>query len=200
MTSNVLTMTTKGETHRITVQEDGTVTIDCHEQTHRGILTPTAKSPERACKIITDRYTPNAWGQDANATYLAHREAQNAANERVREEAEAGRKARKEQAKAAKGTPIAEQVAAKVKPDPKPKTRKGIKRVANQQAVPEGMTKYWCSGCMASFIAEKLPDACPEGHPATYTDDLAPVGIDVERAERAENVRAGVAAAFEAIA
>lgn len=70
--------------------------------------------------------------------------------------------------------------APKVKPDPKPRTRKGIKRVANQQAVPEGMTKYFCSGCMASFIAETLPEACPEGHAATYTDDLAPVGMNSE--------------------
>lgn len=153
-----LTMTTKGETHEITLLDDGTVTIDCHDQTHRGTVTPTAKSPERACKVITDRYTPNAWGQDRNATH-------NAANEAVREEAEAGRKARKEQAAAAK-KPVA------IKADPKPKARRGIKRVPNQHGVPSGMIKYFCSACMSSFVAEKLPEACPEGHAATYTDDF----------------------------
>ena len=50
-----------------------------------------------------------------------------------------------------------------------------IKRLPNQKGVPEGQTKWFCSGCMESFLAETgaEPDACPKGHPAGVEDELA---------------------------
>lgn len=43
----------------------------------------------------------------------------------------------------------------------------------------DGWAMWFCSSCMDAFIAasKPYPEACPEGHPARTTDDLAPVGI-----------------------
>ena len=57
----------------------------------------------------------------------------------------------------------------------KPKARKApgtngalISRSDKQEGVGEGRVRYWCDGCMASFLVEEgeTPDACPEGHRA----------------------------------
>ena len=50
-----------------------------------------------------------------------------------------------------------------------------ISRVPNQKGVDEGSTKWHCSSCMASFIAEgkEAPDACPKGHPREVEDGFA---------------------------
>lgn len=55
-------------------------------------------------------------------------------------------------------------------------TVKQIRRVPNQQGVPDGQTKWFCSSCMASFLADgkREPEACPEGHPRLVEDELAP--------------------------
>jgi len=51
-----------------------------------------------------------------------------------------------------------------------------IKKLPNQKGVPEGQTKWFCSGCMESFLVEtgSEPEACPKGHPAQVEDELAP--------------------------
>lgn len=48
-----------------------------------------------------------------------------------------------------------------------------IKRVPNQQGVPEGHLRIFCSACMKSHIVEgtTLPAGCPEGHtPAMFEE------------------------------
>jgi len=51
-----------------------------------------------------------------------------------------------------------------------------IRRVPNQKGVDDGRVKWFCSGCMKSFLTETMdePDVCPEGHPRLAIDDLAP--------------------------
>jgi hypothetical protein len=51
-----------------------------------------------------------------------------------------------------------------------------IKRLPNQKGVDAGQTKWFCSACMESFLAETgtEPEACPKGHPAQVEDELAP--------------------------
>ena len=51
-----------------------------------------------------------------------------------------------------------------------------LKRVPNQKGVPEGQTKWFCSACQASFLAEtgSEPQACPEGHAREVEDEFAP--------------------------
>ena len=71
----------------------------------------------------------------------------------------------------------------KTKPAPGPKMVRCIKRVPNQNAVPEGMIKHYCSSCMASFLTEdKDPQVCAVGHPKMQADDLEPnaEGVTVE--------------------
>jgi hypothetical protein len=48
----------------------------------------------------------------------------------------------------------------------KSRGRKFIYRVANQTGVAEGETKFFCTACMKSFVAQSgtAPEACPEGH------------------------------------
>ena len=50
-------------------------------------------------------------------------------------------------------------------PEPK-KEKKGFKRVANQKGLAGGTTRYWCDGCMKSFVTEGEPETCPAGHNA----------------------------------
>ena len=52
-----------------------------------------------------------------------------------------------------------------------------IKKLPNQQGVTEGSTKWFCSACMKSFLAEgqNAPLACPEGHPREAADEFAAV-------------------------
>ena len=58
----------------------------------------------------------------------------------------------------------------KSKRDPKQQ----LKRVANQRGCPEGETRWFCSGCMASFFREKgtEPEFCPEGHGREAEDEM----------------------------
>lgn len=46
------------------------------------------------------------------------------------------------------------------------KIRLQIKKVANQKGVEEGKARWFCSGCMKSFLLPtgQEPAACPEGH------------------------------------
>lgn len=50
-----------------------------------------------------------------------------------------------------------------------------ISRVPNQKGVEEGSTKWHCSSCMASFVAEgkDAPEACTKGHPREVKDEFA---------------------------
>ena len=77
----------------------------------------------------------------------------------------------------AKASAKAEKAAAKPKTS-KTKSHmvKIIKRLPNQKGVPEGETKWFCSGCMAAFVTPgtEMPEACPEGHPRVEEDLLAP--------------------------
>ncbi len=52
-----------------------------------------------------------------------------------------------------------------------------LRRVPNQKGVAEGSVKWFCSGCMASFLADAAsePQSCPVGHPRMATDELASV-------------------------
>ena len=56
------------------------------------------------------------------------------------------------------------------------KTVRQIKRLPNQKGVAEGQTKWFCSACMESFLAETgtEPEACLKGHPVQVEDELAP--------------------------
>jgi len=60
-----------------------------------------------------------------------------------------------------------------------------IKRIPNQKGVDEGFTKWHCSACMESFVAEgtTLPAACPKGHAAESADELAGAPKEAEAAE-----------------
>jgi hypothetical protein len=53
------------------------------------------------------------------------------------------------------------------------KPRLQIKRVANQRGVEEGRVRWFCSGCMKSFLLPtgQEPAACPEGHPWQVQDE-----------------------------
>ena len=48
------------------------------------------------------------------------------------------------------------------------------KRTPNQQGVADGSTKWFCSACMKSFVAEGAsePDCCPEGHCKEVEDEF----------------------------
>lgn len=41
-----------------------------------------------------------------------------------------------------------------------------IRRLPNQKGIEAGKARYWCDGCMKSFIDEaaSLPEKCPAGH------------------------------------
>jgi len=47
-----------------------------------------------------------------------------------------------------------------------PKMVRQIKKLANQKGVAESSTKFFCSGCMASFTVEgsEVPETCTAGH------------------------------------
>jgi Restriction Enzyme Adenine Methylase Associated len=53
---------------------------------------------------------------------------------------------------------------------------KQIKKLPNQKGVAASQTKWFCSACMESFLAETgtEPGACPKGHPREAEDELAP--------------------------
>ncbi len=59
----------------------------------------------------------------------------------------------------------------------KPTTRRvrRLKKLPNQKGVPEGKAKWFCSGCMESFLVESgtEPGGCPKGQPAVVEDELA---------------------------
>ena len=52
-----------------------------------------------------------------------------------------------------------------------------LRRVPNQKGVAEASTKWFCSGCMASFLADAAsePQSCPQGHTRMATDELASI-------------------------
>ena len=52
---------------------------------------------------------------------------------------------------------------------------KVIKKMPNQKGVAQGSTKFWCSSCMKSFVAETtlVPEACPDGHARETADEFA---------------------------
>ncbi len=54
------------------------------------------------------------------------------------------------------------------------KSVKLIRKLPNQKGVDEGQTRYFCSGCMASFLtdAKDEPETCPKGHPKVGTEDV----------------------------
>lgn len=44
--------------------------------------------------------------------------------------------------------------------------KKLIRRLPNQKGIEAGNARYWCNGCMKSFIDEagSIPEKCPAGH------------------------------------
>ena len=48
------------------------------------------------------------------------------------------------------------------------------RKLPNQKGVEEGEVRWFCSGCMKSFLMPtgEAPAACPEGHPREVEDDL----------------------------
>jgi hypothetical protein len=50
-----------------------------------------------------------------------------------------------------------------------------IRKLPNQRGVPEGETRWFCSGCMKGFTMPtgQEPGACPEGHPSEVEDAFA---------------------------
>jgi hypothetical protein len=67
---------------------------------------------------------------------------------------------------------IAEPTVSEAQPKPR-LAGKVIKRVPNQQGVPEGQTRWFCAGCADSFSAEgnERPNACPKGHGANLDEN-----------------------------
>ena len=63
---------------------------------------------------------------------------------------------------------------------------KVIKRTPNQQGVPDGEVRYFCSGCMQGFIepSGERPTHCPQGH-AAESDEQGQV-VQVARSGDAE--------------
>ena len=55
-----------------------------------------------------------------------------------------------------------------------------ISRTPNQKGVPEGEARWFCNGCMASFVVEgdAEPEACPQGHRADDPELTAPAGVE----------------------
>jgi hypothetical protein len=47
-----------------------------------------------------------------------------------------------------------------------------VKKLPNQKGVPDGETRWFCSGCMKGFLVPtgQEPEACPEGHPTEIAD------------------------------
>lgn len=70
--------------------------------------------------------------------------------------------------------------AAVVGKDTRRRTAKVIRRVPNQQGVPDGQVRWFCTACADSFSAPAgaTPDACPQGHQAELDGnrDLVTVG------------------------
>jgi len=70
--------------------------------------------------------------------------------------------------------PEQEAAATEVDAQPRPKAngrsrgRGLIYKLPHQRGVAEGLTRWFCNGCMKSFITEggEAPAACPEGHGA----------------------------------
>ena len=71
----------------------------------------------------------------------------------------------------------------------KPKAKKGngkngklISRTPNQKGVPEGQVRWFCNGCMASFLVEGEgePEACPQGHRADDPELTATAGVEAQ--------------------
>ncbi len=71
---------------------------------------------------------------------------------------------------------------AKAKMAAKPRKQNGngklLSRTASQEGVDEGMTRWFCNACMATFVlpAGETPEACPAGHSATDPELTAPAG------------------------
>ena len=62
------------------------------------------------------------------------------------------------------------------------KNGKVISRTPNQKGTPEGQTRFFCNGCMASFLVEgeAEPEACPQGHRADDPELTAPAGVEAQ--------------------
>jgi hypothetical protein len=75
--------------------------------------------------------------------------------------------------------------AGKAAPSVATKMVKTIKKLPNQKGVPEGSTKWFCSGCMKSFVAagSNMPETCPEGHAREMADEFAVVPQEASEAE-----------------
>ena len=58
--------------------------------------------------------------------------------------------------------------------------RKTISKAPNQQALAEGSSRWFCSGCMKSFIVDGngVPQQCPEGHRNDDPELNAPSGVE----------------------
>lgn len=69
----------------------------------------------------------------------------------------------------------AARVATEAPTEPKAKQVKQIRRVPNQKGVDDGQVKWFCSGCMKSFLTESTaePEKCPQGHPTLASHDIA---------------------------
>ena len=62
------------------------------------------------------------------------------------------------------------------------KNGKVISRTPNQKGVPDGQVRWFCNGCMASFLVEgdAEPEACPQGHRADDPELTAPAGVEAQ--------------------
>ena len=62
------------------------------------------------------------------------------------------------------------------------KNGKLISRTPNQKGVPEGQVRWFCNGCMASFVVEGTdePEACPQGHRADDPELTAPASAEAQ--------------------
>ncbi len=62
------------------------------------------------------------------------------------------------------------------------KNGKVISKTPNQKGVPEGQVRWFCNGCMASFLVEGAdePEACPQGHRADDPELTAPANLEAQ--------------------
>ena len=63
----------------------------------------------------------------------------------------------------------------------KAKTKGLLSKIPPHPGDAEGSSRYWCSACMGSFLAEgeTRPETCPEGHRADDPELTAPVAAEV---------------------
>ena len=69
---------------------------------------------------------------------------------------------------APKESAVEDHISQEQEPSKSNRSKKIIRRVANQQGTPQGSVRWFCSACGDSFFAtaDQAPEVCPKGHRA----------------------------------